>query len=87
MCWYGIKRLKNVQCLIVEGLLDLYACGQSDATSVERRGVFGDLQLLEPKNILFISFWSWFSWMFLFYVFSWLVEKYKNVTSMLIFRL
>ena len=27
------------------GLLDLYACGQSDVMSAERRGVFGDLQL------------------------------------------
>ena len=35
------------------------------------------------KNFLSISFWSGFSRMFLFYVFSWLVEKYKNVTSML----
>ena len=35
------------------------------------------------KNFLLISFWSRFSRMFLFCVFSWLVEKYKNVTSML----
>ena len=36
--------------------------------------------VLEPKKFLLISFWSGFSRMFLFYVFSWLVEKYKNVT-------
>ena len=30
-----------------------------------------------------ISFWSGFSRMFLFCVFSWLIEKYKNVTLML----
>ena len=32
---------------------------------------------------LLISFWAEFSRMFLFCVFSWLVEKYKSVTSML----
>ena len=32
---------------------------------------------------LLISFWAEFSRMFLFCVFSWLVEKYKTVTSML----
>ena len=32
---------------------------------------------------LFISFWAEFSRIFLFCVFSWLVEKYKSVTSML----
>ena len=45
MCWYGIKRQKNVLCLIVVGLLDLRAFGQSDVTSAERRGVFDDLWL------------------------------------------
>ena len=39
--------------------------------------------VLEPRNFLLISFWFGFSRMFLFYVFSWLVEKYKNVTLML----
>ena len=32
---------------------------------------------------LLISFWYGFSRIFFFYVFSWLVEKYKNVTLML----
>ena len=32
---------------------------------------------------LLISFWAGFSRMFLFCVFSWFVEKYKNVTSIL----
>ena len=45
MCWYGIKRYKNVLCLIVVGLLDLRVCGQSDVMGAERRGVFGDLQV------------------------------------------
>ena len=40
-----LKSRKNVLCLIVEGLLDLQTCGQSDVTSAERRGVFGDLRL------------------------------------------
>ena len=46
MCWYGIKKWKNVLCLVVVGLLDLRARGQSDVMRVERRrGTFGDLQL------------------------------------------
>ena len=35
------------------------------------------------KNFQLFSFWVRFSRMFLFYVFSWLVEKFKNVTTML----
>ena len=35
--------------------------------------------ILEPKYFLLIDFRSCFSTMFLFYVFSWLVEKYKSV--------
>ena len=42
------------------------------------------ISLFWSLNIfLWISFWAGFSRMFLFCVFSWLVEKYKNVTSML----
>ena len=33
-----LKGTKNVLCLIVVGLSDLHACGQSDVMSVERRG-------------------------------------------------
>ena len=33
---------------------------------------------LSLNIFLLISFWAGFSRMFLFYVFSWLVEKYKN---------
>ena len=40
----GLK-VENVLCWIVVGLLDLRARGQSDDTSTERRGVFGDLRL------------------------------------------
>ena len=40
-----LKKVKNVLCLIVVGLLDLRAHGQSDVSSAERRGVFGDLQV------------------------------------------
>ena len=40
-----LKKVKNVLCLIVLGLLDLRACDQSDVTSAKRRGVFGDLRL------------------------------------------
>ena len=36
-----LKSRKNVQCLIVIGLLDLRVRGQSDVTGAERRGVFG----------------------------------------------
>ena len=39
------KKVENVPCLIVVRLLDLRTCGQSDVTSVEWRGMFGDLQL------------------------------------------
>ena len=42
------------------------------------------LFVLEPKNFLLISFWVGFSIMFLFCVFSWVVEKYENVTLILI---
>ena len=38
--------------------------------------------ILKPKYFLFVDFRSYFSRMSLFYVFSWLVEKYKNVTWM-----
>ena len=45
-CWYGIfKKWENVLRFVVVGLLDLRACGPSDVTTAERRGVFGDLQL------------------------------------------
>ena len=40
-----LKNRKNVLCLIVVGLLDLRARGQSDVTSAERREVFSDLRL------------------------------------------
>ena len=45
MCGYGIKKWKHVLCSVVVGLLDICARGQSDVTSVERRGMFGDLRL------------------------------------------
>ena len=40
-----LKSRKNMLSLLVVGLLDLRACGQSDVTSAERRGVFGDLRV------------------------------------------
>ena len=40
-----LKRRKNVLYLIVVGLLDLRARGQSDVTSAERERVFGDLRI------------------------------------------
>ena len=36
--------------------------------------------IFEPKYFLLVDFRSYFSRTFFFYVFSWLVEKYKNVT-------
>ena len=42
-----LKKVKNVLCLIVVGLLDLRARGQSYVMSAERErvGMFGELQL------------------------------------------
>ena len=40
-----LKSRKNVLYLIAVGLLDLRACSQSDITSAERRGVFGNLRV------------------------------------------
>ena len=44
-----LKSKKNLLCLVVVGLLDLPARGQSDVTSAERRGVFSDLR---PSHFL-----------------------------------
>ena len=40
-----LKGRDNVLCSIVVGLLDFPARSQSDVTSEERRGVFGDLRV------------------------------------------
>ena len=45
MCWYGIKKLKNILCLIMVGLLDLRVRRQSDVMGAEMRGVFNDLRV------------------------------------------
>ena len=52
----------------------------SPETFIDQSDSYFYLFILEPKYFLLISFWSGFSGTFLFYVFSWLVKKYKNVT-------
>ena len=56
-----LKSRKTSYALIVVGLLDLYACGQSDFTSVERRAEkrkvnVGDVWFPPPPSLLELGF-------------------------------